>query len=224
MKLRHEKKHIITKADRDMLIKKLGTIMAPDSHYGNNSYHVRSLYFDDIYDSALSDKLNGASYREKFRIRYYNGDTSHIVLEKKSKTKDLCGKEAVKITKAQAERIVKVDIDFLLNEEAPLCRELYAKMKGGLLRPKVIVDYTRRAFAYKAGNVRITFDYDIRTGLSSTDLFGNIHTIPADLRDPVIMEIKYDEFLPEIIRNMAYIDFRRTSSYSKYTACRLTNY
>ena len=223
-KLRHEWKHLITPADRAMVIERLSTIAESDPHYGDHPYHIRSLYFDNAYDKALSERLNGVEVREKFRIRYYNGDTSYIVLEKKSKYNSLCGKKSVRITKEECQRIMDGDIDWMLESDRPLCQELYAKMRSQLLRPKVIVDYTRRAFVYKPGNVRVTLDYEVRSGLNVTQMFDPVTTIPADIRNPIIMEVKYDAYCPSIIRDLVHVNNRRTSSFSKYTACRLTNF
>lgn len=176
------------------------------------------------HDKALSERLNGQEVREKFRIRFYNGDDSYIVLEKKSKFNQLCGKESTRITKEQVLLLSQGNYEWLIQTGHPLCHELYAKMRYQLLRPSVIVDYTRKAFVYPPGNVRVTLDYDVRTGLSATDLFVKRGTIPADMRGPIIMEVKYDAYLPEIIRMAVQIPERHTSSFSKYAACRLTNY
>ena len=223
-KLRHEWKHLITPADREAIIHRLSVIATPDPHYGAEPYHIRSLYFDNCYDKALSERLNGVQVREKFRIRYYNGDTSYIVLEKKSKFNQLCGKKSARITKEQCQRIIDGDIEWLKESDKPLSRELYAKMRSQLLRPRVIVDYTRRAFVYKPGNVRVTLDYDVRSGLSAIHMFDPVTTIPADIRKPIIMEVKYDAFCPSVIRDLVHLSDRRTSAYSKYTSCRMTNY
>lgn len=223
-KLRHEWKHLITPGDKQVIINRLSVIAQPDPNYGENEYHIRSLYFDNPYDKALTERLNGMEVREKFRIRYYNGDTSYIMLEKKSKYNTLCGKKSARITKEECQRIIDGDIDWMMDSDRPLCQELYAKMRSQLLRPRVIVDYTRRAFVYKPGNVRVTLDDKVRTGLSATQMFEPVTTIPADIRNPVIMEVKYDAYCPSIIRDMVHLTDRRTSSFSKYTVCRLTNY
>lgn len=97
-KLRHEWKHLITPADREVIIQRLSVIAKPDPNYGNSPYHIRSLYFDTPYDKALSERLNGVEVREKFRIRYYNGNTDYIVLEKKSKFNQLCLYRSVRRT------------------------------------------------------------------------------------------------------------------------------
>ena len=224
-KLRHEWKHIISGSDKAQLIARLRTFCAPDPHYGDSSYHIRSLYFDNVYDKALRERLNGQQCREKFRIRYYNFDDSYIVLEKKSKFNQLCGKQSTRVTRAEVESLLRGDIGWLLEKPSPLCHELYAKMREQLLKPKVIVDYTRRAFVYEPGNTRITLDDEVRTGLSSLDFFNpNLATIPADIARPIILEVKYDQYLPDNIRRAVSLQDRRTTNFSKYAACRLTDF
>jgi len=222
-KLRHEWKHRITPADKQTIINRMSVIAGPDPHYGAEAYHIRSLYFDNVYDKALTERLNGVEVREKFRIRYYNGDTSYIVLEKKSKYNSLCGKVSTRISRKQCEALIGGDSGWLRDSENQLCRELYAKMQSQLLRPRVIVDYTRRAFVYPMGNVRVTIDDNVRTGLSAIKMFDPVPTILADFTHPIILEVKYDEFCPGIILDAVQLSDRRTSSFSKYAACRLTN-
>lgn len=223
--LRHEWKHIISPSDKAQLIACLSTLCAPDPHYGSSSYHIRSLYFDNVYDKVLRERLNGQECREKFRIRYYNFDDSYIVLEKKSKFNQLCGKQSTRLTRQETEALLRGEIDWLIQKEAPLCRELYAKMRNQLLKPKVIVDYTRRAFVYTPGNTRITLDDDVRTGLASLDFFDpELPAIPADITRPIILEVKYDRYLPDNIRRAIQLNDRRTTNFSKYAACRLTDF
>jgi len=224
-KLRHEWKHLISPSDRQQLIARLGAVCAPDPHYGDRSYRIRSLYFDNVYDKALQERLNGMECREKFRIRYYNCDDSYIVLEKKSKFNQLCGKNSCRVTREEVETLLRGDIQWLTEKNDPLCDELYAKMRTHLLRPKVIVDYSRRAFVYGPGNVRVTLDEDIRTGLGSLDFFNpDLTMIPADVTHPIVLEVKYDRYLPDPIRLAVQLQDRRTGNYSKYAACRLTNF
>ena len=224
-KLRYEWKHIISGSDKAQLIARLRTFCAPDPHYGDSSYHIRSLYFDNVYDKALRERLNGQQCRETFRIRYYNFDDSYIVLEKKSKFNQLCGKQSTRVTRAEVESLLRGDIGWLMEKNSPLCHELYAKMRGQLLKPKVIVDYTRRAFVYEPGNTRITLDDEVRTGLSGLDFFNpNLATIPADITRPIILEVKYDQYLPDNIRRAVSLQDRRTTNFSKYAACRLTDF
>ena len=224
-RLRHEWKHLISPSDKAQLIARLSTFCAPDPHYGAESYHIRSLYFDNVYDKALQERLNGQECREKFRIRFYNFDDSYVVLEKKSKFGQLCGKESARITHQQTEALLRGELGWLMESDAPLCRELYAKMRCQLLRPTVIVDYTRRAFVYGPGNTRITLDDNVRTGLHSLGLFDpSLATIPADITHPIILEVKYDSYLPDNVRRAIRLNDRRTTNFSKYAACRLTDF
>ena len=222
-KFRHELKHYINMSDYMAIKNRLTQIMRLDKNANqNNEYKIRSLYFDNLNDKALMEKINGINRREKFRIRFYNDDYSFIKLEKKSKINGLCGKDSAKITKEQCEKIIEGDIEFLKHSNTPLFVELYAKMKGDLLKPKTIVDYTREAYIYPTGNVRITFDKDIRTGIHSKSIFdATVPTISSIDNTFVVLEVKYDEFLPEIIQHIIQTNDRRATAISKYAASRI---
>lgn len=221
MKLRHEWKHEVTAADCRVLTTRLSAVARRDAHGQNGRYEIRSLYFDDPWDTALREKINGVNRREKFRIRYYNGDLSYICLEKKNKWNGLCGKHSVLLSAHEVQRLLEGDLNWMPDSGRPLAQELYYKMKSGGLRPKTIVDYTRDAFVFPAGNVRVTLDSNIRTGLGSTDFLNPAcATIPAG-DAPIILEVKWDEFLPDIIRAAVQLPGRHTSAFSKYAACRI---
>lgn len=195
--------------------------MEPDPHAIGGKYFIRSLYFDTPKDTALLEKLNGISKREKFRIRCYNSDYSLIHLEKKSKLAGLGCKESTDLTPQEAQRIIDGDIFWMQKAQHPLIRELYVKMHTQQLRPKTVVDYIREPFVYAPGNVRVTLDYDIRTGLRSTDFLNpDAVTIPAG-EAPILLEVKWDEFLPDIIRDAVQLEGRRVSAFSKYAQCRI---
>ena len=221
MQYRHEWKHEIAPVDLLAIRARLRAVTEPDPHAINGKYFIRSLYFDNPEDKALREKLDGVNRREKYRIRYYNGDTSLIKLEKKSKLNGLGTKFSAPLTPQEAQKLVRGDIDWMLASEFPLVQELYSKMLGQGLRPKTIVDYTREPFIYRPGNVRVTFDYDIRTGLSCTDFLNpDCPTIAAG--DPtIILEVKWDEFLPSIIRDCVQTPGRRAAAFSKYAQCRI---
>ena len=221
MKYRHEWKHEINAADRLALIARLSAVMKRDSHTINGEYKIRSLYFDTPADTALREKIDGVNIREKFRIRLYNGDTSFIVLEKKSKINGLCAKESCRLTQEEAQSIVDGNTGWLMSDPRPLCVELYSKMSIQGLRPKTIVDYTRIPFVFAPGNVRVTIDYDIRTGQFRTDFLNpETLTLPAG-ESPIILEVKWDDFLPDIIRDAVTIPSRRVGAFSKYEQCRI---
>lgn len=221
MNYRHEWKHEINLSDMFILRQRLRIIASPDAHARNGVYQIRSLYFDTPTDTALREKLDGVNRREKFRIRYYDGDTSLIHLEKKSKTGSLSSKQTAVLSASQAQTIIRGQPDWMADSPNPLIQELYAKMRGRLLQPRTIVDYTREPFVYAPGNVRVTLDYDIRTGLNSTDFLNpNCVMIPAG-DAPIILEVKWDGFLPDIIRDAVQLNGRHASAFSKYAQCRI---
>lgn len=222
-KYRHELKHYINMSDYIAIKSRLSEVMKLDKNSNeSNEYKIRSLYFDNFNNKVLMEKINGINNREKFRIRFYNNDYSFIRLEKKSKTNGLCIKYSEKLTKEQCEKIVNGDIEFLKASSKPLFIELYAKMKSELLKPKTIVDYVREAYVYSTGNVRITFDKDIRTGVNSINIFDEkLSTINVIDNNIIVLEVKYDEFLPEIIKHIIQTNDRRASAISKYAASRI---
>lgn len=218
---RHEWKHELNLSDRIAIRQRLRLIARPDEHTDGGRYLVRSLYFDNLADKALREKIDGVNRREKFRIRYYNGDASLIHLEKKSKLNGLGTKAMAELSAAEAQAIVDGDLSWMPGSGRPLVQELYHKMRAQGLHPRTIVDYTREPFVYAPGNVRVTLDYDIRTGLQCTDFLNpSCVTIPAG--EPVtILEVKWDEFLPDVIRAAVQLPGRRASAFSKYAACRV---
>ncbi len=221
MKFRHELKQEISYADMLALRQRLKAVMQKDSHTTDGRYEIRSLYFDNLNDKALREKIDGVNVREKFRIRYYNGDTSLINLEKKSKINGLCLKESVRLTIEQTEALLDGDYTWMAECNESIIRELYLKMKHDGLHPKTIVDYTREPFVFRPGNVRITLDYNIRTGMSCVDFLNDSCVTVPIANNPIILEIKWDEYLPDIIKDIIQLNRGRIGAFSKYAACRM---
>lgn len=220
MNFRHEWKHIINTSDLLILRQRLRAITKTDMHVIDGSYEIRSLYFDNPADKALREKIDGVSRREKFRIRYYNKDSSLIHLEKKRKINGLGTKESASLTEEETHAILRGDYTWMTQKHDPLVEELYMKMTTQQLRPKTIVDYTREPYIFPAGNVRVTIDYNIRTGLTCTDFLNpDCITIPAG-DAPIILEVKWDNYLPDIIRDAVQLGSRSPCAFSKYAACR----
>lgn len=220
MTWRHEWKHEINVSDMVILRQRLRAVMQADPHAADGKYEVRSLYFDTPADKALREKIDGVDKREKFRLRYYNKDTSMIYLEKKSKRNGLGNKQSARVSADEVQSIMENYCRWMMDSGRPLLEELYCKMKFQRLRPRTIVDYTREPFVYAPGNVRVTLDYHIRTGLYGIDFLNPAAvTIPAG-DAPAILEVKWDTFLPSIIRDIVQLEGRHTSAFSKYAACR----
>ena len=222
MVYRNEIKHEISAADKAAICASMRAVARPDPHAGpDGRYLIRSLYFDTPADKALREKLDGVSEREKFRIRFYNGDPSVMHLEKKVKRGGLGYKVSAPITAEEAQRIVDGDTNWMAVSGRGLLVELYAKMKSEGLRPRTIVDYTRTPFVYGPGNVRVTIDENIRTGLGCTD-FLNPRCVTVPAGEPVILlEVKWDDYLPAVIRRAVAVKSRRGAAFSKYQTCRI---
>lgn len=221
MDFRHEWKHEISASDRLILRQRLRAIMTPDPHAHDGSYRISSLYFDTPTDRALREKNDGVNFREKYRIRYYDGDLSVMFLEKKTKLGGVGSKDSVAVTAQEVTRLLEGDRQWMFDPARPLLQELRSRMSAENLMPKVIVNYTREPFIFAPGNVRVTMDYDIRLGPEPLDfLRPDAPTLPA--RDnPILLEVKWDAFLPSVIRDAVQLDGRHTTAFSKYAACRV---
>ncbi|MBQ7583622.1 MAG: polyphosphate polymerase domain-containing protein [Lachnospiraceae bacterium] len=221
MRYRHEWKHMLSYPDMLEIRMRMKAIARPDPHALDGKYMIRSLYFDNISDKALREKIDGVNRREKFRIRYYNLDPSVIHLEKKSRLNGLGTKYSAGLTAEQAQSIVDGNTEWMMDSENSVIRELYLKMQYQCMRPKTIVDYTREPFIYDPGNVRVTLDYDIRTGMRCTDFLNpDCITIPAG-DAPILLEVKWDDYLPDIIRDAVQLTDTRVTAFSKYAQCRI---
>ncbi len=217
---RHEYKYLINRNDIIILSGRLNHLFRTDVHCGRfGEYTVKSLYFDNFNDIALREKLDGVDRREKFRIRYYNDDLDFIRLEKKSKINGLCLKQSVNITAEECRKIIEGDTAWMRVSRRELVRELYSKMCFELLRPKNTVIYERRAYTYKPGNCRITIDTNLR---GSVNVNGFLITDSGYMKykDNNILEVKWDEFLPGIVRSAVQLNTIGISSFSKYAATR----
>lgn len=221
-KFRRELKYEISFPEYMTLQPRLKQVMKRDSHAGENGiYTIRSLYFDNFNDKALAEKLNGVKDRDKYRIRCYNNDFSFIHLEKKSKRNNLCLKKSCNLSADECRAILDGDVEFAAKNGNEVLADFYSAYSSHMLRPKTLVVYDREPFIYGPGNVRITFDSNIRTGMYHTDFFDTEHPlVPVLGGGKMILEIKFDEFLPDIIRHAVQTGIPRIQAFSKYAACR----
>ncbi len=217
---RHELKYEINKSDSIEISHRLSCVAQKDPYADcHGFYHVHSLYFDNVYDKALREKLDGTPVREKFRIRFYNEDTGFIRLEKKEKVRGLCRKTGVCLPLEDCQKLLKGENKVLWQSKNALCRELYAKMHYQILRPKTIVDYHRQVFLYPQGNVRITLDFAISSRQNIEDFFAQKEANLCE-SSPVILEVKFDDYLPRVIQDMVQVKNRGVGAFSKYALCR----
>lgn len=216
---RHEYKYEITYADYYKLRARLCCLMQRDAHVdADGKYRIHSLYFDNCNDMALREKLDGVAKREKFRIRYYGDAPTHLSLEKKQKVSGLCLKVFAPVERAFCEALMRGETLPADASAPPLVQELAFKMKSRLLRPRRVVSYTREPYVFAPGNVRVTFDMEIG-GAPPADFFSPT-PLSALRRDHMILEVKYDAFLPSVIADALQLGEIRVGAFSKYAACR----
>lgn len=218
-KYRHELKYLINEGDAELLKERLELLLEKDPYTVNGEYFIRSLYFDDYYHSAYDTKMMGVSERKKYRIRLYNNDTSFIRLERKSKVGAYIYKTGMNLTADQAERIMDGDYDFLLHHNDLLARQFYVECMSNVMRPMVYVDYEREPYILDAGTVRITFDRNVRAAYPTPDLVGDKTTYYVLEPGKLVLEVKFTEFLPKIIKEVLPPRSAEMTSVSKFTLC-----
>lgn len=221
-KYRHEYKYLLDSRMEQILLVRTAGILSLDSHVQKEgSYYIRSLYFDDYSDSCLIENDSGSDPRSKFRIRYYNHDTSRIRLEKKSKTCGMTLKESCDLTYEECQRLMNGEIPDIRDEMPVQKKQLLLEMRLRNLIPKVIVSYERIPYTYPAGNIRITFDKSISSSTQiSAFLDGNYYVRPILPLGSSILEVKWDEMMPQYIKNVMHLDQLQWTSFSKYYMCR----
>ena len=214
---RYEKKYIINNLQMEILKNNLSATLYKDSNIKNNdgSYFIRSMYFDDYKDTSYNQVIDGISKREKYRIRYYDLDPSYITLEKKSKVNNLGKKDKDKLTKEEVENFIK-GIENV--GDKPVVNELERVIKTRFYKPVIIIDYQRRAFTYPINDVRITLDYNISCSYQIEKFFDNdVNSIPLMEKNTAILEVKYNDFLPDVIKQIINIKNLEVTSFSKYS-------
>ena len=219
---RHELKYFINPAEVEALRARLRPVLALDDHcVGGRPYIIRSLYFDDINDSAFYDKQAGVMHRDKYRIRIYRYSDKEIFLERKRKLGDLIQKSSVQITRRLCQQIIDGDPTGIQRSNNPLLQDVYVQMRTRLLRPRVIVDYAREAYLHPAEDTRITFDLNLRSGLHAVDLFNpHLPTVCPHDRNVEILEIKFNNYLPDYVAGLLHGIEAERSAVSKYILCR----
>lgn len=219
---RHEMKYLISAAQLPLLKSRISSIMQPDPHAGDDGvYSIRSLYFDDYDNRCYFENQDGTDPREKFRIRIYNHSCSQIKLECKRKERGKTHKLSSPLSLPQAQQLMAgMPLPFT-EEMTPLQRKLTLQMQTRLLHPVVIVEYDRIPYIYRNGNVRVTFDLNISSGSDISGFFSEtIAKRPVMPRGMHLMEVKFDEYLPDFIYTSLNLGNLQQTNYSKYYLCR----
>lgn len=222
MDYRVENKYLVTDADIALLRPRLAAVMKQDIHQDGDCYNIRSVYFDDIMDSCMDENESGVDHRNKYRIRIYDPKSDFIRLEIKEKTKGLTRKYSCKLTREEADRVMDGSMPMAFDDRKPL-NLMKLQMRAARMQPKAVIEYERTAFVHPVGNVRVTFDRNIMASRFCQDFFddrvsGMVPVLPAGLH---VLEVKYDEFLPDFIAKQLEIGILRQTAFSKYYLGRL---
>ena len=216
-KYRHEIKYIISTSEALILKSRLKMIMTPDIN-GLEGYFIRSLYFDTPDNLYYFEKMAGVEYRKKYRIRFYNMDDSYISLEKKCKDNNMTYKKQARLTKEEVNKILDGNLD--ISSDNPLIKEFLNIIKINGLKPSVIVDYDRYALTYPISDVRITFDSNIKSDIYNYNLFDDDSIYNVCDENTLVLEVKYNEILPEAIAIILETSVLQRTAFSKFAKCR----
>lgn len=225
--MRHEHKIVLTRAQYFVLSARMRALMMPDPHMPSaDGYLISSLYFDDMQESAYYEKLSGSADRKKYRMRIYNGDLSRIRLECKHKAADRIEKRSAPLGETAYHALMRGDMSVLSGRENDLCREMYGLCMSRIMTPRVVVSYLREAYVHPLSNTRVTFDKQLRAGWTETSMRSQMTddlpvfpTSEFPYPDAVILEIKYDEFIPKFITDALQTGGTLLAA-SKYVLCR----
>ena len=220
-KFRNELKYICSEGELIQLQSRIQMLCDADAHAGPEGiYNIRSIYFDDLQNRYFFENENGTDPREKFRIRTYNASDSRITLECKKKERSMTHKDSCQLSKEQYQKILDGSLS-ASDVNSTLLEKFYLIQEQRHLQPKVIVAYERTPFVYTFGNVRITFDRNIG---SSTDISAFFDPyLPVRPILPLgknILEVKYDELLPNFLYDAMSLGSLRQTTFSKYYLCR----
>lgn len=215
--LRREIKFLISYAEYVMLSRRINSLLTRDKHnFNEDGYLISSVYFDDKSDSSFFEKVAGVADRKKYRLRYYNRSNDYIVFERKNKKGDRIEKESVRIDEKTFYSLAEGNFDVLADSASPLLREVYAINKSAGLLPRLFCEYVREAYVHPLSETRITFDKRLKCaparGISIERDPGAYFVFPEDR---VILEVKYNEYIPRFISD-ALSTGRIPVSSSKY--------
>lgn len=221
MEYRVENKYLVTDCDLKIIENRIAYLMKKDAHLIEDSYEIRSIYFDDINDSCMDENESGIDKRNKYRIRIYNAQKDNIKLEIKEKFRGYTKKQSCILSYDEYDSIMSGKNCLSFDDRKPL-NQFILKMRIEKFTPKVLVTYERTAYVNKAGNVRVTFDKNISgcrdfKSFFNPTLKNSIPILPASVH---ILEVKYDEFLPDAIKQQLQLDHLQKTAFSKYYLCR----
>lgn len=219
---RHEFKYEISTTQLKLIEARVSSVISLDPHVGpRGNYQIRSLYFDDWNNTCFYEKEDGTDPREKFRIRIYNGSSDRIRLEVKRKEAGKIQKKSCAMRVDQVETLIHGGRLEYEEDMHPLLKKLYLLQETRGMKPVTIVEYERVPYVYPDGNVRVTLDLDVRTSSDiGSFLDKETRCRPIMPKGKQLLEVKWDEFIPDFIYRAVHIEGLRQTTFSKYYLCR----
>lgn len=150
---------------------------------------ITSQYFDTPELRGFEESEEGVLPRYKIRVRWYNDNSEELLLERKTSSIEGRFKTSVVISSTQFFRMK---------------RDGYLDSAYGMVVPSSIVSYMRSYFEF--GNLRITFDTDIRYGFGGNALSFRDFEEVVEIKAPFEVPDDYLESLVPV----------PTSRFSKY--------
>lgn len=221
---RKELKYYISYNEYVILSNFLRKILKQDKHNKDSSkgYYVRSLYFDTLGNKSFEDKMAGIEERTKYRIRVYNTKAKWVKFEIKSKFNNSVVKETTVIRRMDAAEVQNMNYEVMMKYNNPVLNKAYQEFKKRHYRPVVMIDYFREAFTYDLNKIRIVFDKFLKSTSIQLDIFHKDPFPTQKLKNGiVIMEIKYNNFIPGFLKQILQIPSFERSAISKYCIGRL---
>lgn len=225
-KFRHEYKYLVSAGELEILKVRAEALLQRDRHVNKDGpfagfYNIRSVYFDDLADTCYLENESGTDPREKFRIRIYNHSDQRITLELKSKQKGMCRKQSCPLSRSQCQQLLRGEPLTEEETQPPILRKFLLQMKTRGLRPVVIVEYDRIPYVHPVGNVRVTLDCNISASSECQRFFDDSLPLrPILLPGQHILEVKWDELLPDYLYRALNLQNLQWTSFSKFYLCR----
>lgn len=228
-KWRHEYKYFSPSILLDELESRCSVVLRKDEHVGERGYyHIRSIYFDDMYSTCYFDNEDGTDPREKFRIRIYNNSDKRISLELKQRRMGKCHKLISTVSRLRLDCLVNFDFHNAAlvpcYDDDYIYKRFYSEILFRNLHPVNIVCYDRVPYISRIGNVRVTFDRNIRSADDFENFFSeSLAARPILPAGTNLLEVKFDELLPDYIYDVLSTEKLKATSFSKYYLCRKYN-
>ncbi|WP_080146722.1 polyphosphate polymerase domain-containing protein [Marinilactibacillus piezotolerans] len=224
---RNELKYFVSANSLDVVENRLKNLIHLDPYVDKEKgfYIVKSLYFDDYDDTCLNHNEYSLGRRKKYRIRMYGNNAELIILEKKEKENSMSRKTSCKLSKKQYHALFNGEVERLYWEtEDELLKEFSLQIMLKRFTPKVVIKYERTAFIDFPGNVRVTIDRNISCSTQINRFLDSDYTvIPILEKGQHLLEVKYDEFLPDYIKQVIQLDSLEQATFSKYYMGRITS-